>query len=70
MTAIGIEKVVVLQRRHTSDIIILHTRLPGATWPYKQPVCLQFEAAKGTGKEYVKRHFPDVPKEFIGAYGG
>jgi hypothetical protein len=39
------------------DHIFLTTDMPGSFAMYPEPLLLQFEAEKGTGVEYVKKHF-------------
>ena len=46
-----------------ADEISLETNLPDPCWPYDDVLCLRFRAAKGTGADYVRKHFhpnPDI----------
>lgn len=47
------------------DTVLLTTTLPEACWPFEENVLLTMRAAKGTGEDYVKRHFPGIECEVI-----
>ncbi|MFA5186550.1 MAG: hypothetical protein WC551_08760 [Patescibacteria group bacterium] len=48
-----IQRVTILSRVDATDIVSLHTDLPGAVWGEKNVVFV-FHCAQGTGPEYVK----------------
>lgn len=50
----------VLEQQHGADIVYLWTDLPDATYPFTGKQTLEFRCAKGTGTEYLRRHFPRV----------
>ena len=41
------------------DMILLETTMPG-TIPGNEYLVISFDATKGTGKEYCKKHFPGI----------
>lgn len=47
------------------DEIILWTKLPEACYPFGPSQTLAFQAAAGTGEDYVKKHFGCEPDEVI-----
>lgn len=66
---IRIVKVVLLLLSHGPDYITVETDLPNPTWPYEGVANLKMKAARGTGKDYIKKHFPKVPLEVITPHG-
>lgn len=56
-----VSRIVVIITEAT-DKICLYTTLPSAVWPFEGPMVTTFEAAKGTGLEYVKKHFSLEPE--------
>ena len=49
-----------------TDKVILYTNLPQGTWPFNEGgETLTLEVAKGKGREYCEKHFPDVGVEMI-----
>lgn len=44
-----------------TDRVFLLTDLPGAFTVYSEPLWLKFEATKGTGEAYVRKHFNIEP---------
>ena len=49
-----------------TDTLYLETNLPEGTWPFKRAAKVMIPVAKGTGVQYVKDNFPDVPFENLG----
>jgi len=47
------------------DLVMLHTDLPEACWPFTGQQALDFTCAIGTAKSYLQEHFPDVPVTVI-----
>jgi hypothetical protein len=44
-----------------ADQVLLDTDLPNGCWPYNGTQDVRFSVAAGSGDEYLKAHFPDVP---------
>lgn len=58
--------ITILKLRTGADRVYLKTDLPEAMYPFREPLDLEFRAAKGQAEEYCKQHFPGVPiKEII-----
>jgi len=44
-----------------TDKVYLQTDLPGSYTIYSEPLWLSFDATKGTGQAYVRKHFNIEP---------
>ena len=53
-------EVTILTSEDGPDNILLQTDLPNAQYPYNGLNILKFVAAKGTGKDYVFKYFPEI----------
>jgi hypothetical protein len=62
---INITSITIIERKNFSDTVVLHTTLPGAVWPYDEPNCMRFEAAKGSGVKYCDFNFHGIPVTVI-----
>lgn len=63
---IEIKEASVLLTRNGSDLVSLYIDLPSAIYPYDEGLALDFKAARGTGVEYVRKHFGIEPKVIQG----
>jgi hypothetical protein len=62
-----IVKAKVVKTGYGTDSVFLYTKLKGACWPYDEAECLnlKFDAASGTGADYVRKNFPGLELEVI-----
>jgi len=60
-----ITQITVLTRRGYTDELFIHTDLPPAIWPFTESPSLRMETVSGTGEEYAKLNFPNIPIELI-----
>ena len=60
-----ITKAIVIRFKEGPDHVGLITDLTDATFPHLEKLQLKFEAARGTGDEYVFKNFPGVPIELL-----
>ena len=44
------------------DYVMLETTINGPIYPFDQPLCLSFQAAAGTGVQYVIKNFGIMPE--------
>src|SRR5689334_3843870 len=58
-----IERIEVLRFEHSGDRVVIHTKLPGAAYPFTDNLTLEFIASRGTGVEYCQNHFPSAAIE-------
>ena len=45
-----------------TDHVLIETTMPEACFPYTDPLTLSFDAASGTGQDYVRKHFNMEPR--------
>lgn len=64
---IEITRITIVRSAFCADKAILHTELPGSTWPYDEPASLTLEVALGRGLSYCAENFPGVPVEVVWA---
>jgi len=62
---IKISKIIIVRLLHGKAIVSLRTDLPGATFPYRECLDLEFSAARESAEDYCKKHFPGVPVEVV-----
>ena len=43
-----------------TDTVIVKTTLPGAAYPFEEPLSLKFIAPPDLGQKYVETYFPDM----------
>ena len=55
--SITITKSTVVLRRNLRDMVFLDTLFPKACYPFDEKLQVSFFATKGTGADYVKKHF-------------
>ena len=48
---------VTIIKTNGADKVFLKTDLPGAVYPFEEPLKLYFEVAMGGGEDYVLKHF-------------
>ena len=46
----------------TDKVFLKVEDFPSAAWPFEDVLSLEFEAAKGSGVEYCRKHFGIEPK--------
>jgi hypothetical protein len=51
----------ILRLPNGHDRVILNTDLPGAAYPYNEPLSIDFKVSRGGGPLYVAQHFPGIP---------
>lgn len=60
---IDIKEIIVLEREHGMDKLIIHTtNLPPTVYPYDQQGSLVMDVAKGDGVQYVRNNFKIEPR--------
>jgi len=67
-----VTRIVILERKGHTDEVYLHTDLP-RTFPEDvspEPMSAAFQTTKGWARDYVRKHFPDVPTKVIDADDG
>lgn len=47
------------------DKVHLKTDLPACVYPFNESACFLLDVAKGSGKEYCEKNFPDVDIEVV-----
>lgn len=52
-------------RAHGPDKVILETDLPDGMYPYTGKMSVKFSVSRGTGEQYVRKHFNDLPVRLI-----
>lgn len=55
-----ISRITVQTRPSAMDIVILHTNLPGTTYPFKGNAEFITYCSQSTGMEWVKKNFPGI----------
>lgn len=57
-----VRRVQVIRSRSGPDTILIHTTLPGAGYPFTEPLVLKITAERGGGVAYVREHFNTEPE--------
>jgi hypothetical protein len=60
LTMLNVTKITIVKSSGT-DTVFLETDLPSGVWPFEGGQSFRTDVARGQGKEYVKRHFPNIP---------
>lgn len=66
----NITKITVVKGTLKTDLIYLHTDMPGGCYPYDQLQAFTGYAKCGSGVEYCEKHFPGVKIEILDAGNG
>lgn len=56
---------IVITKTSRKDNVVVYTNLPNPIFPFKGRLHMQFDAAQGTGEDYVKKYFKDIDVQVI-----
>ncbi len=59
---IQLDRIVVVKTANIDFIVVYPTGMPSACYPYSSPLRMEFQAAAGTGTEYVRERFNIEPE--------
>jgi hypothetical protein len=57
-----IESITIVRESYGPDHCFIYTDLPEPGFPFKDKLMVRFDAARGSGVDYVRRYFDMEPK--------